>query len=119
MVDAKTEAVIKGGLKYLASKQQPSGAWGFSGDESKRQVAMTGYTLMAFQADRAEQCYAEAFALLPREDRKAQRPGLVMAAIYRTLLTEIRRDGFRVLNQRTALTPVRKLWIAWKTWITA
>ena len=50
MVDAKTEAVIKGGLKYLASKQQPSGAWGFSGDESKRQVAMTGYTLMAFQA---------------------------------------------------------------------
>ena len=75
--------------------------------------------LMAFQSDRAEQCYAEAFALLPREDRKAQRPGLVMAAIYRTLLAEIRRDGFRVLHQRTALTPVRKLWIAWKTWITA
>ena len=36
MVDAKTEAVIKGGLKYLASKQQPSGAWGFSGDEIGR-----------------------------------------------------------------------------------
>ena len=50
VVDAKTEAVIKGGLKYLASKQQPSGAWGFSGEETKRQVAMTGYTLMAFQA---------------------------------------------------------------------
>lgn len=50
IVDAKTEAVIKGGLKYLASKQQASGAWGFSGDEQRRQVAMTGYTLMAFQA---------------------------------------------------------------------
>ncbi|MFA6544620.1 MAG: hypothetical protein WCS99_09365, partial [Limisphaerales bacterium] len=50
IVDAKTEAVIKGGLKYLASKQLASGAWGFSGDETRRQIAMTGYTLMAFQA---------------------------------------------------------------------
>ncbi len=75
--------------------------------------------LMTFQADRVEQCYAEAFAALPPEDRKTQRPGLVMAAIYRTLLAEIRRDGFKVLTQRTALTPVRKLWIACKTWLTA
>ena len=42
-----------------------------------------------------------------------------MAAIYRTLLDEIERDGFRVLTQRTSLTPLRKLWIAWKTWIRA
>ena len=42
-----------------------------------------------------------------------------MAAIYRTLLGEIRRDGFQVLRQRTSLTPVRKLWLAWKTWVTA
>jgi len=75
--------------------------------------------LMEFQARRVEQCYADAFATLPAEDRKAQRPGLMMAAIYRALLDEIRREGFRVLEQRTALTPVRKLWIAWKTWITA
>jgi phytoene synthase len=40
-----------------------------------------------------------------------------MAAIYRTLLDEIRRDGFRVLEQRIALTPLRKLWIATKTWV--
>jgi phytoene synthase len=75
--------------------------------------------LMAFQLERVEQCYADAYATLPPEDRKAQRPGLVMAAIYRTLLGEIRRDGFQVLRQRTALTPMRKLWIAWKTWVTA
>jgi phytoene synthase len=74
--------------------------------------------LMEFQASRVEQCYAAALAALPAEDRKAQRPGLMMAAIYRALLDEIRRDGFRVLEQRTALTPVRKLWIAWKTWVT-
>lgn len=75
--------------------------------------------LMRFQAGRARRCYDEALALLPSEDRQAQRPGLVMAAIYRTLLDEIEDDGFRVLKQRTALTPVRKLWIAWRTWVTA
>ena len=60
-----------------------------------------------------------ALRLLPREDRKPQRPGLVMAAIYRTLLEEIRRDGSQVLAQRVALTPIRKLWIAWRTWVAA
>ena len=75
--------------------------------------------LMQFQAERATRCYDEALALLPREDQHAQRPGLVMAAIYRTLLDEIADDGFRVLKQRVALTPVRKLWIAWRTWVTA
>ena len=75
--------------------------------------------LMNFQAQRAEDAYETAFAALPAPDRRAQRPGLVMAAIYRTLLGEIRRDGFQVLRQRTSLTPVRKLWLAWKTWVTA
>ena len=49
-VDEKTEAVIKGALKWLASKQLVNGAWGASGDEQRYPVAMTGYTLMAFQA---------------------------------------------------------------------
>jgi 15-cis-phytoene synthase len=75
--------------------------------------------LMRFQAERAQRCYDEALALLPPEDRAAQRPGLVMAAIYRTLLDEITDDDFQVLRQRIALTPVRKLWIAWRTWATA
>jgi phytoene synthase len=75
--------------------------------------------LMEFQAERIERCYGDAYAVLPREDRKAQRPGLVMAAIYRALLEEIPSDGFQVLKQRTALTPVRKLWIAWRTWVAA
>ena len=70
---------------------------------------------MAFEVDRAQQWYARALDQLPPVDRKAQRPGLIMAAIYRTLLNEIARDGYRVLDRRTSLTPVRKLWIAWKT----
>ena len=72
--------------------------------------------LMRFQVDRAVAYYQRAMEFLPAEDRKAQRTGLVMAAIYRTLLDEIAADGCRVLTTRTALTPVRKLWIACRTW---
>lgn len=71
--------------------------------------------LMRFQAERAHRLYDEAFALLPEADRVAQKPGLMMANIYRTLLREIEADGFQVLHQRTSLTPVRKLWIAART----
>ena len=73
--------------------------------------------LMRFQVERAKKVYEEAFALLPKEDRRAQRPGLMMAAIYRTLLDEIERDNFQVLKQRISLTPLRKLWLAWKTYV--
>jgi phytoene synthase len=74
--------------------------------------------LMQFQAERARSSYEEAFRALPPGDRKAQRPGLIMAAIYRALLEEIERDGFSVLTRRISLTPLRKFWIAWKTWVT-
>jgi phytoene synthase len=73
--------------------------------------------LMEFQIERAEHYYTQAMAELPVADRRTQRSGLIMAAIYRTLLDEIKRDGCQVLNQRTSLTPIRKLWIAWRTWI--
>lgn len=73
--------------------------------------------LMRFQIERAEKYYVQALAQLPAIDRKAQRPGLIMAAIYRTLLDEIKRDNCQVLHQRIALTPLRKIWIAWKTWV--
>lgn len=75
--------------------------------------------LMAFQIERALGYYREAFVKLPAVDRRAQRAGIIMAAIYRTLLDEIRRDGCRVLTRRVSLTPIRKLWIAWRTWLTA
>jgi 15-cis-phytoene synthase len=73
--------------------------------------------LMRFQAQRARAAYDEALALLPPQDRRSQRPGLMMASIYRALLDEIERDGFHVLNQRISLTPLRKLWLAWKTYV--
>ncbi|HZN48050.1 MAG TPA: presqualene diphosphate synthase HpnD [Ramlibacter sp.] len=70
--------------------------------------------LMRFQAQRAHALYEEALALLPAADRRSQKPGLMMASIYRTLLREIEAEDFRVLNQRISLTPLRKLWLAWK-----
>lgn len=73
--------------------------------------------LMQFQYQRAERYYQEALAHLPACDRKSQRPGLIMAAIYRTLLEEIRAENFQVLHQRISLPPTRKLWLAAKTWI--
>jgi len=70
--------------------------------------------LMRFQAQRAHRLYDEALALLPPADRRSQKPGLMMANIYRTLLREIERDDFQVLHQRVSLTPLRKFWLAWK-----
>lgn len=74
--------------------------------------------LLDFQIARAQQYYDRSLHALPAEDRKAQRTGLIMAAIYRTLLNEIQADGAqKVLNARTSLTPLRKLWLAWITWV--
>jgi len=70
--------------------------------------------LMKFQTRRAHALYDEALQLLPQADRRAQKPGLMMAAIYRALLREIEHDQFRVLRQRTSLTPLRKMWLAWR-----
>ena len=72
--------------------------------------------LMAFQVERAQATYRQAFAQLPATDRKAQRAGLIMSAIYRATLDEIVREDYRVLHQRISLPPLRKLWLAGKTW---
>ncbi len=89
-------------------------------DVKAQEILNRGYSdrftaLMKFQADRARRTYDEALQLLPEVDRQAQKPGLMMANIYRTLLEEIEADGFQVLHQRTSLTPLRKLWIATRT----
>lgn len=72
--------------------------------------------LLAQQADRARRWYDDAMAVLPAADRRAQRPSLVMGAIYRALLDEVHGEGAGVLARRVSLTPIRKLWIAWTTW---
>lgn len=71
--------------------------------------------LLKFQTDRARQYYQQAMQLLPEIDRYSQRTGLIMAAIYEATLDEIESDGFQVMKHRVSLTPLRKLWIAWRT----
>ena len=83
-------------------------------DLLQRQYSDRFTALMKFQAERAHALYDEALALLPAVDHRNQKPGLMMASIYRTLLREIEASQFQVLHQRIALTPLRKLWLAWK-----
>lgn len=90
-----------------------------AGDIARLQETEGFRPLMAFQIERAREYYRRAFAALPQSDRKAQRAGLVMAAIYQTTLDEIEAGGCKVLSARTSLTPIRKLWIAWRTWLSA
>ncbi len=75
------------------------------------------HKLMQFQIERAQHYYVQAFEQLPAADRKAQRTGLIMAAIYRATLQEVAASGCHVLQERISLTPLRKLWLAWKTWV--
>ena len=75
------------------------------------------HKLMEFQIDRAQGFYDQALAELPAADRKAQRTGLIMAAIYRATLEEVVFTGCHVLKQRVSLPPLRKLWLALKTWL--
>ena len=83
-------------------------------DLMQRQYSDRFTALMKFQAARAHSLYDEAMTLLPAADKRTQKPGLMMASIYRTLLREIEADNFQVLHQRVSLTPLRKLWLAWK-----
>lgn len=71
--------------------------------------------LFEFQAQRARRYYRSALEHLPDSDRHAQRTGIIMAAIYEKLLDEIEADGYKVLEHRINLTPLRKFWIAWRT----
>lgn len=71
--------------------------------------------LLDFQAQRAQDCYDKAFTLLPEADRYAQRTGLIMASIYRTTLNTIQQDSCQVLSRRISNSPLKKLWIAWRT----
>lgn len=73
--------------------------------------------LMEFQIQRANQYYQEAFAVLAKEDRRAQRVSLIMANVYHRLLKRIEIEGAaQVLVQRISLTRFYKLYLALQTW---
>ena len=86
-----------------------------SDDIAQKRMTDNVRQLLQFQAQRAQEYYSLAFSHLADVDRYRQRSGIIMAAIYQTLLTEIGKADYQVLTQRIALTPIRKLWIAWRT----
>lgn len=71
--------------------------------------------LMRFQTERARRALEDALAAIPPAERSSQRVLRSQAALSLALLDEIEREGFQVLHQRIALTPIRKLWITWRT----
>ena len=74
--------------------------------------------LMRFQAARAGDAYREALALLPAEDARSQKAGLVMAGLYYALLQEIIRDGVEnVLKYKIRIPKPRKMRLALKYWL--
>jgi len=81
--------------------------------EPSQNQALT--SLLQEMAEKARHHYSLAQSLLPKSERYKARTALIMAEIYFALLTEIEKEQFNVQNQRIALTPIRKLLIAWKT----
>lgn len=70
--------------------------------------------LFAFQAERIHDYHRRALEALPDADRCAQCSLLIRLELAMALLAEIAEDGYRLLEQRTRLTPLRKLWLAWR-----
>ncbi|MDR5854481.1 squalene/phytoene synthase family protein [Caballeronia sp. LZ062] len=75
--------------------------------------AFTG--LMRFQTERARRALDDALAAIPPAERASQRVLRAQAALSLARFDEIEREGFKVLHQRISLTPIRKLWITWRT----
>jgi phytoene synthase len=71
--------------------------------------------LMRFQTERARRALDDALAALPPAERTSQRVLRAQAALSLARFDEIEREGFKVLHQRITLTPIRKLWITWRT----
>lgn len=89
--------------------------YGVKAHEILQRIPSERFTkLMQFQCARAQGVYANALSLLPKQDVRAQKPGLMMASIYSKLLSEIERAKFPVLSERVSLTPLRKFWLAWR-----
>lgn len=80
--------------------------------------------LMRKQAQRARAAFEQATSgqatseragrAPPSADPRALQPLRIMAAQHAALLDELEREDYRVLHQRIALTPLRKLAIAWR-----
>jgi 15-cis-phytoene synthase len=65
-------------------------------------------TLMEFESRRAEDFFARAAALLPREDRRSMVAAEIMASVYHALLRRMKADRFRVFDKEYRLSKIEK-----------
>lgn len=70
----------------------------------------------AFQIQRLTQELESGTGKLADVDQANQLPALIMARIITTACAEIARSGYRLQQEKIHLTPLRKLWIAWRTY---
>jgi 15-cis-phytoene synthase len=66
-------------------------------------------SLMRFEAERAEQFFAEAGRTLPSQDRRAMLPAEIMSSVYHSLLEQMKRDDFRIFEKTYHLSRWEKL----------
>lgn len=71
--------------------------------------------LLGRQGDRARRFLDSAIGQLPDNARPQQTYGLILAVLHRQLLESIGSDGYAVTDRQVHLTPLRKLWLAWRT----
>ncbi|MDX8386918.1 MAG: presqualene diphosphate synthase HpnD [Ghiorsea sp.] len=86
---------------------------GFGDDED---VNKNLKALLEYFEQQAKQAYADALAALPDEDRQSLCPSLMMGAIYHAHLAKLENIGFDVWKQHARISPLRKIWVAWRTW---
>ncbi len=84
------------------------------GDNEKTNANLKA--LMQHYLDKAEQAYQGALDALPSEDRKSLTPSLMMGAIYYAHLAKLKSVGFDVWQHPARLTPLKKIWVAWKAY---
>ncbi len=90
---------------------------GIQPDRLQQSIASDNYNrLILDQIEAIEPIYEQALSLLPDEDKKHQKAGLIMAAIYKKILKKIARNPKKAFEQRQTLAPLNKLWIAWRVW---
>jgi phytoene synthase len=110
----QTTNIIRDVDKDLASgriylPQEDLARFGYSeADLRARRYNDAFVRLMEFQAARAEEFFARAAALLPREDRRSMVAAEIMASVYHALLRRMKTDRFRLFDKEYRLSKIEK-----------
>jgi 15-cis-phytoene synthase len=99
---------LRNGRIYLPEEDMAQ--FRYCADDLRAQVCDDRFQqLMQFEAARAEEFFARARALLPREDRRSMVAAEIMSAVYFALLQKMKADRFRVFEHDYKLGGLAKL----------